>query len=85
MVASARVAYLARRAADYGVQTGPITIDMTDRPPAQARHRRELSRRQRTADQRRTDGVDLLIDGEASFIGPDRDRRASTDGETRES
>jgi pyruvate/2-oxoglutarate dehydrogenase complex dihydrolipoamide dehydrogenase (E3) component len=28
MVASARVAYLARRAADYGVATGPITIDM---------------------------------------------------------
>src|SRR6202011_2421758 len=29
MVASARVAYLARRAADYGVHTGPISIDMT--------------------------------------------------------
>src|SRR5260221_14396527 len=28
MVASARVAYLARRAADYGVGTGPISIDM---------------------------------------------------------
>ena len=28
MVASARVAYLTRRAADYGVQTGPIAIDM---------------------------------------------------------
>src|ERR1700712_3983281 len=28
MVASARVAYLARRAADYGVQTGPISVDM---------------------------------------------------------
>jgi pyruvate/2-oxoglutarate dehydrogenase complex dihydrolipoamide dehydrogenase (E3) component len=29
MVASARVAYLARRAADYGVRTGPVTVDMT--------------------------------------------------------
>jgi pyruvate/2-oxoglutarate dehydrogenase complex dihydrolipoamide dehydrogenase (E3) component len=29
MVASARVAYLARRAADYGVQTGPISMDMS--------------------------------------------------------
>src|SRR6185437_14912125 len=29
MVASARVAYLARRGADYGVHTGPIAIDMT--------------------------------------------------------
>jgi pyruvate/2-oxoglutarate dehydrogenase complex dihydrolipoamide dehydrogenase (E3) component len=28
MVASGRVAYLARRAADYGVQTGPVSIDM---------------------------------------------------------
>src|SRR5256884_8360298 len=28
MVASARVAYLARRAADYGVQIGPVQIDM---------------------------------------------------------
>ena len=28
MVASGRVAYLARRAADYGVGTGPITIDL---------------------------------------------------------
>src|SRR5437660_9584091 len=28
MVASARVAYLARRAADYGVQVGPVQIDM---------------------------------------------------------
>src|SRR5262245_51016276 len=28
MIASARVAYLARRGADYGVNTGPITIDM---------------------------------------------------------
>ena len=29
MVASARVAHLARRAADYGVRTGPIEVDMT--------------------------------------------------------
>ena len=29
MVASARVAYLARRAADYGVQTGPVSVDLS--------------------------------------------------------
>ena len=29
MVASARVAYLARRAADYGVNTGPVTVDQS--------------------------------------------------------
>ena len=28
MVASARVAYLARRAADYGVRTGPVSVDL---------------------------------------------------------
>src|SRR5258708_32682738 len=28
MVASARVAYLARRGADYGGHTGPISVDM---------------------------------------------------------
>ena len=28
MVASARVAYLARRSKDYGVGTGPVTVDM---------------------------------------------------------
>ncbi|HEY0753248.1 MAG TPA: mercuric reductase [Ktedonobacteraceae bacterium] len=29
MVASARVAYLARRAADYGVNTGPLSVDLS--------------------------------------------------------
>jgi len=28
MVASARVAYLAQRAADYGVRTGPVSVDL---------------------------------------------------------
>src|SRR5207244_11236896 len=28
MVASARVAYLAKRAAEYGVHTGPISVDL---------------------------------------------------------
>src|SRR2546426_12567655 len=28
MVASGRVAYLARRGADYGVRTGPVRVDM---------------------------------------------------------
>src|SRR3954454_5906511 len=28
MVASARVAYLARRAGDYGVRTGPVSVDL---------------------------------------------------------
>jgi pyruvate/2-oxoglutarate dehydrogenase complex dihydrolipoamide dehydrogenase (E3) component len=36
MVASARVAYLARRAADYGVHCGPVSVDM-----AQVRRRKQ--------------------------------------------
>src|SRR5215470_19772274 len=68
MVASGRVAYLARRGADYGVQTGPVSIDM-----AKVRQRkRDIVESFRNGSQRRiekTDGVDLLI-GETSFAGP---------------
>lgn len=28
MIASARIAHLARRAADFGVEVGPVTVDM---------------------------------------------------------
>ncbi|HLH60840.1 MAG TPA: mercuric reductase [Ktedonobacteraceae bacterium] len=68
MVASARVAYLARRGADYGVHTGPITIDM-----AKVRQRkRDIVNSFRSGSERRiesTEGVDLLM-GEARFSGP---------------
>ena len=68
MVASARVAYLARRGADYGVGTGPVTIDMTK----VRQRKRDIVESFRTGSQRRienTEGVDLLM-GEASFTGP---------------
>src|SRR5215471_14220747 len=68
MVASGRVAYLARRGADYGVQTGPVTIDMN----RVRQRKRDIVESFRTGSQRRietTDGVDLLM-GEASFTGP---------------
>jgi pyruvate/2-oxoglutarate dehydrogenase complex dihydrolipoamide dehydrogenase (E3) component len=68
MVASARVAYLARRGADYGVQTGPITIDMIK----VRQRKRDIVDSFRNGSQRRiecTPGVDLLM-GEASFTGP---------------
>src|SRR5947209_7856667 len=68
MVASARVAYLARRAADYGVHTGQVTIDL-----AKVRQRkRDIVNDFRDSSQRRietVEGVDLLF-GEASFTGP---------------
>lgn len=68
MVASARVAYLARRGADYGVNTGPITVDMK----VVRQRKRDNVNKTRDADQKHiedTEGVDLLF-GEAHFIGP---------------
>jgi pyruvate/2-oxoglutarate dehydrogenase complex dihydrolipoamide dehydrogenase (E3) component len=81
MIASARVAYLARRAADYGVHTGSIKIDL-----ARVRQRkREIVASWRDGSQRRiesTDGVDLLF-GEASFSGPKSIAVAMNDGSSR--
>jgi pyruvate/2-oxoglutarate dehydrogenase complex dihydrolipoamide dehydrogenase (E3) component len=68
MVASARVAYLTRRAADYGVRVGAPTIDM-----AKVRQRkRDIVESFRSGSERQiiaTPGVDLLY-GEARFTGP---------------
>jgi pyruvate/2-oxoglutarate dehydrogenase complex dihydrolipoamide dehydrogenase (E3) component len=67
MVASARVAYLARRGADYGVQTGDISIDME-----RVRQRtRDIVNSFRNGSQGRiekTGNLDLIF-GEASFAG----------------
>lgn len=67
MVASARVAYLARRAADYGVHTGPVTVNM-----AEVRQRKQaIVESFRNGSQRGIEeaGVDLIF-GEASFSDP---------------
>src|SRR5260370_6302734 len=68
MVASARVAYLARRGADYGVHTGPISVDMQV-----VRTRKQgIVEGARLAFERRieaTHGLDLLM-GAAHFIAP---------------
>jgi len=68
MVASARVAYLARRGADYGVHTGPVSVDM-----AKVRQRkRDIVASFRQGSERRieeTPNLDLLYD-EAGFVGP---------------
>src|SRR5438067_1121866 len=68
MVASARVAYLARRGADYGVHTGPITIDMTK----VRQRKRDIVESFRNGSQQSiqsTKGVELIF-GEARFVGP---------------
>jgi pyruvate/2-oxoglutarate dehydrogenase complex dihydrolipoamide dehydrogenase (E3) component len=68
MVASAEMAYRARHAADYGVQAGPVSVDM-----AAVRQRKQavVEDFRHSSENRleRTDGVDLLY-GEARFAGP---------------
>jgi pyruvate/2-oxoglutarate dehydrogenase complex dihydrolipoamide dehydrogenase (E3) component len=69
MVASARVAYLARRGADYGVRTGEVSVDM-----ARVRERkRAIVDSFRTGGERRlrnAAGLDLLM-GRATLTGSD--------------
>jgi len=79
MVASARVAYLARRGADYGVETGPVQVNL-----ARVRERkRNIVKSFRTGSLRRiesTPGVELIC-AEARFTGP---RRIAVEGRTLE-
>lgn len=68
MVASARVAHLARRGEDYGVRTGPINVDLE----RVRQRKRDIVESFRTGGRDRienTEGVDLLI-GAARFTGP---------------
>src|SRR5271165_5315453 len=68
MVASARVAYLARRGADYGVHTGPITVDMLK----VRQRKRDIVDSFRNGIQSRvekTANLDLIF-GDARFTGP---------------
>jgi pyruvate/2-oxoglutarate dehydrogenase complex dihydrolipoamide dehydrogenase (E3) component len=67
MVASARLAYQARRAAEFGVRTGPVSVDL-----AAVRERKRAmvaGARENYASRLAQDGLDL-IEGEAHFTGP---------------
>jgi pyruvate/2-oxoglutarate dehydrogenase complex dihydrolipoamide dehydrogenase (E3) component len=78
MVASAEVAYVMRRSADYGVHGGPVSVNM-----AEVRERkRDMVTRFRTNSRRHIErgGVDI-IDGEASFTGPSSLIVRRSDGE----
>lgn len=70
MVASARVAYLARRGAEYGVHTGPVSVDLEavrQRKQGIVEGARNGYKSRLTALQ----GLDLdLLRGEAHFIAP---------------
>ena len=68
MVASARVAYLARRGADYGVHTSAPTVDMRK----VRQRKRDIVESFRHGSQQRieaTAGLDLMF-GEAAFTAP---------------
>lgn len=68
MVASARVAYLSRRSADYGVDCGPVTVSMSA----------VRRRKQKVVESFRDGGLESiektkgleLVKGEARFTGP---------------
>ncbi len=68
MVASARVAYLSRRSADYGVDSGPVTVSMS---AVRSRKQKivESFRESGLKNIEKTQGLDLF-EGEASFNGP---------------
>src|SRR5271170_3161152 len=68
MVASARIAYLARRAADYGVRCGPVDVDL-----GQVHRRKQaIVGDFRAGAQRRLEDAENveLIFGETHFTGP---------------
>lgn len=81
MIASARVAYLASRAPEYGVDCGPVSVDL-----ARVRMRkREIVESFRGGNERRvrsTEGLEW-IHGEAAFVGPHEVEVTSPDRSTR--
>src|SRR5579883_2521217 len=70
MIASGRVAHLARRAEDYGIETGPLEVDMAR---VRERKRAIVAQFQGRRLERILGTKNLeLIMGEASFTGPRR-------------
>jgi pyruvate/2-oxoglutarate dehydrogenase complex dihydrolipoamide dehydrogenase (E3) component len=68
LIASARVAHLARRAADYGVQTGSVRVDL----PRVLQRKRALVESFRSGSQKKLENTPnlALIFGEGRFTGP---------------
>lgn len=81
MVASARVAYLSKRSADYGVDSGPVNVSMSavrqrKQTIVESFHDGVLKNIEKTK------GLELLK-GEARFIGPKSLEVLLSEGETR--
>ena len=82
MVASARDAYLARRGPDYGVHTGPVSVDMT----VVRGRKRDIVEEFRSGSEKQltgTEGVTLLM-GEGVFTGPHSVHVTMNDGGARD-
>jgi len=79
MVAGSRVAYLARRTSDYGVETGPVDVDM-EKVRARKRAIVEEFRSGSESKIESTEGLEL-IRGEAVFSGL-REMEVRVEGET---
>lgn len=79
MVASARVAYLARRAGDYGVDCGATSVDLA----RVVVRKRAMVRRFRAGSERRlaTSGVEVMS-ADARFVGERRIEARAPDGAT---
>lgn len=81
MLASARVAHLARRGADYGVHTGPITVDLKK----VRQRKRDIVSSWQSGSQghiEKTAGVDLYW-GEGHFVDPKTVAVSLNNGDTR--
>jgi len=81
MVASGRVAYLARRASDYGVSTGPISVDL-DKVRQRKRNIVESFRNGSQSRIEKTPNLELIF-GDARFTGPKTVAILSKDGGSR--
>ena len=82
MVAGARVAYLARRGADYGVGTGEVAIDMNK----VRRRKRDIVDSFRSGSEgrlRQQENLELIM-GTARFTGPEALEIAKVDGTTKQ-
>lgn len=81
MIASGRVAHLARRASDYGVRTGEVGIDMK----VIRQRKRDIVEQFRSGSEsrlRKSEGLEL-IEGQARFVGDKTIEVALNDGGTR--